>query len=153
VWALGDVTAKGLFTHVATYQAGIATADILGRPGPGADYTALPRAVFTDPEVGGVGLTESQAQQRGLRVRTAVKDLSVRGWVHGPGGNGLIKLVVDAEKDVLVGAGTAGPAGGETLGMLTLAVHAAVPIGELGRMIYAYPTFHRAVGDALGELN
>jgi pyruvate/2-oxoglutarate dehydrogenase complex dihydrolipoamide dehydrogenase (E3) component len=109
--------------------------------------------VFTDPEIGGVGLTEAQARQHGLRVRTAVKDLSVRGWLHGPGGNGLIKLIVDADRDVLVGASTAGPAGGETLGMLTLAVHAAVPIPQLRRMIYAYPTFHRATGDALAELD
>src|SRR5229473_2303283 len=61
VWAVGDVTGKGAFTHVAMYQAGIAVADILGQDGPGADYRALPRVTFTDPEVGSVGLTEAQA--------------------------------------------------------------------------------------------
>jgi pyruvate/2-oxoglutarate dehydrogenase complex dihydrolipoamide dehydrogenase (E3) component len=70
VWAIGDVTGKGAFTHVAMYQAGIAVADILGQDGPGADYRALPRVTFTDPEVGSVGLTEAQAREQGLTART-----------------------------------------------------------------------------------
>ena len=152
VWAIGDITGKGLFTHVAVYQGEIAAADILGRDVPGADYTAMPRAVFTDPEVGGVGLTEAQARGKGIDVRTVTGGLSTRGFLHGPGGDGLIKLVADAGRGVLVGACSVGPSGGEVLGMLTLAVHQQVPIERLRQMIYAYPTFHRAVHDALGEL-
>lgn len=152
VWAVGDITGKGLFTHVAVYQAEIAAADILGREAPGAEYAALPRAVFTDPEIGGVGLTESQARERGIEVRTVTGGLSTRGFLHGPGGDGLIKLVADSARGVLLGACSVGPAGGEVLGMLTLAVHQQVPIDRLRQMIYAYPTFHRAVHDALGEL-
>lgn len=152
VWAVGDVTGKGLFTHVATYQAGIAAADILGQPGFVADYSALPRATFTDPEIGGVGLTEAQARERGLRVRTVTKGLSARGFIHKAGGDGFIKLVADTERDVLVGATSTGPVGGEVLGMLSLAVHSQIPIAQMRTMIYAYPTFHRAVHDALGDL-
>lgn len=152
VWAVGDITGKGLFTHVAVYQGEIAADDILGKDVPGADYTAMPRGVFTDPEVGGVGRTESEARDDGISVRTATGGLSARGFVHGAGGAGLIKLVADAERDVLVGACSVGPAGGEVLGLLTLAVYEQVPIDRLRRMIYAYPTFHRAVHDALGEL-
>ena len=69
VWAVGDVTGKGAFTHVAVYQARLCVADILGRPRPDADYRALPRVTFTDPEVGSVGLTEEQAPARGRRRR------------------------------------------------------------------------------------
>lgn len=152
VWAIGDITGKGLFTHVAVYQGEIAADDILGREVPGADYTAMPRTVFTDPEVGGVGRTEAQARDDGVCVRTATGGLSARGFLHGAGGDGLIKLVADAERDVLVGATSVGPTGGEVLGLLTLAVHEQVPLTRLRRMIYAYPTFHRAVHDALGEL-
>ncbi len=72
VWAIGDVTGVGAFTHVSMYQAAIAVADILGRPWPAADYGALPRVTFTDPEIGSVGLTEHQARERGLSV--AVRD-------------------------------------------------------------------------------
>jgi len=60
--------------------------------------------------------------------------------------------VADLDRDVLVGATSMGPAGGEVLSMLTLAVHAAVPIPQLRTMIYAYPTFHRGVEDALRDL-
>src|SRR5690606_32646574 len=70
LWGVGDVTGRGAFTHVATYQADIAVADILGKPGPGADYRALPRVTFTDPEIGSVGLTEAAARQQAIRVRT-----------------------------------------------------------------------------------
>jgi pyruvate/2-oxoglutarate dehydrogenase complex dihydrolipoamide dehydrogenase (E3) component len=154
VWAIGDVTGKGAFTHVSMYQARIAAADILGQDGETADYRAVPRVTFTDPEVGAVGLTEKQASERGLRVRTSLSRIpsSARGWIHKTGNHGLIKLVEDADRGVLVGATSAGPTGGEVLGALALVVHAEVPTTRLRQMIYAYPTFHRAIEDALRDL-
>ena len=154
VWAVGDLTGKGAFTHVAMYQAAIAVADILGEPHPPAEYRALPRATFTDPEVGSVGITEQQAREEGLAVAIGVTDVSAtaRGWLHRSGNEGVIKLIADRDRDVLVGATSVGPAGGEVLGLLTLAVHAQVPIPVLRSMIYAYPTFHRGVEDALRDL-
>ena len=71
VWALGDITGKGAFTHMSMYQASIVIDDILGRDGPRAEYHAVPRVTFTDPEVGAVGLTEAQAREQGLRVRVS----------------------------------------------------------------------------------
>lgn len=154
VWAVGDVTGVGPFTHVATYQADIAVSDILGRPGPGADYRALPKVTFTDPEVGSVGLGEEAARSEGLSVRvgTAAVPSSARGWIHKVGNEGLVKLVEDADRGVLVGALSIGPVGGEVLGLLTLAIHAQVPTATLRTMIYAYPTFHRTVEAALSDL-
>jgi pyruvate/2-oxoglutarate dehydrogenase complex dihydrolipoamide dehydrogenase (E3) component len=154
IWAIGDVTGVGAFTHISMYQAAIAVADILGRPWPAADYRAVPRVTFTDPEFASVGLTEHKARERGLSVAVGMTDVakSARGWIHKLGNAGLIKLVADTERGVLVGATSVGPVGGEVLSMLTLAVHAAVPISTLRSMIYAYPTFHRAVQDALGAL-
>jgi pyruvate/2-oxoglutarate dehydrogenase complex dihydrolipoamide dehydrogenase (E3) component len=78
---------------------------------------------------------------------------TARGWIHKAGNDGLIKLVEDADRSVLVGATAMGPAGGEVLGLLTLAVHAEVPTQQLRQMIYAYPTFHRGVDDALRALD
>ncbi len=154
VWAVGDATGHGAFTHVSMYQARIAVADILGSGDERADYRAVPHVTFTDPEIGGVGLTEAAARDAGLTVRTGIVDLasSSRGFVHGPGNEGLVKLVEDAERGVLVGATAAGPAGGEILAVLTLAVHAQVPTAQLRQMIYAYPTFHRAIESALADL-
>ena len=154
MWAVGDVTGHGAFTHVAMYQAGIAIRDILGQDGPPADYRALPRVTFTDPEIGAVGLTEAQAREGGIGVQVGVTRLpaSARGWIHKAGNEGFIKLVADAERGVLIGATSAGPAGGEVLAGLAVAVHGEVPVERLRHMIYAYPTFHRAIEDALGKL-
>jgi pyruvate/2-oxoglutarate dehydrogenase complex dihydrolipoamide dehydrogenase (E3) component len=150
VWAIGDVTGRGAFTHTSVYQARIAADDILGRNGETADYRAMPAVTFTDPEVAAVGRTEATARADGLPVRTAVTDIaaSTRGWIHQA--EGLIKLVSDTR--VLVGATVVAPAGGEILGALAVAVHAEVSIGQLRGMILAYPTFHRAIEAALDEL-
>ncbi|MEU8619479.1 NAD(P)/FAD-dependent oxidoreductase [Streptomyces sp. NPDC048623] len=154
LWGVGDLTGRGLFTHVAMYQAEIAVRDILGRPGPDADYRALPRVTFTDPEVGSVGLSEQAAREQGLAVRTGTARVpsSARGWIHKAGNHGLIKLVEDIDRGVLVGATSAGPTGGEVLYGLAVAVQNQIPVDRLRHMIYAYPTFHRGVEDALADL-
>jgi pyruvate/2-oxoglutarate dehydrogenase complex dihydrolipoamide dehydrogenase (E3) component len=154
IWAIGDVTGKGMFTHVAMYQAAIVIDDILGKDPEPADYHALPRVTFTDPEVGSVGMSEADARDAGVNVRTGIAQVpsSARGWIHKIGNEGVIKLVEDADRGVLVGATSAGPWGGEVLGMLALAVQAKIPTHDLRHMIYAYPTFHRGIEDALRDL-
>jgi pyruvate/2-oxoglutarate dehydrogenase complex dihydrolipoamide dehydrogenase (E3) component len=153
VWAIGDVAGGG-FTHMAVHHARIAAAAILGRPGPGKNDRAVPRVTFTDPEVGAVGLTENKAREQGVRVRTGTAQVpaSARGWIHKVGNDGFIKLVEDRDQGVLVGATSVGPVGGEVLSMLTLAVHKQIRADDLRHMVYAYPTFHRAVEDALRDL-
>lgn len=155
VWAVGDVTGHGAFTHTSVYQARIAVDDILGRDGSRADYRAMPAVTFTDPEVAMVGLTESAAREQGLTVRTGMTAIpsSARGWIHRAGNDGLIKLVTDGDRGVLVGATVVAPGGGEILGALAVAIHGAVPVADLRRMIFAYPTFHRAIETALGDLD
>ncbi|TCB91255.1 NAD(P)/FAD-dependent oxidoreductase [Micromonospora zingiberis] len=192
IWAVGDVTGEGAFTHIAMYQAAIVVADVLdhvrraegdadpsgtasvvggavgvasslaatgssGSAGsvPRADYRALPRVTFTDPEVGAVGLTERQARERGINVQVGFTPLSssTRGWIHKTDPGGFIKLIADADQGVLIGATSVGPAGGEVLSGLVVAVHAAVPLAQLRHMIYAYPTFHRAISEALRNLS
>lgn len=154
LWGVGDVTGHGAFTHVAMYEAEIVIRAVLGEPGPDADYRALPRVTFTDPEAGAVGLTEHQAREKGLRVRTGLARVpsSARGWIHKAGNDGLVKLVEDADRGVLVGATTVGPAGGEVMYGLAVAIQAQVPVEALRHMIYAYPTFHRGIEDALADL-
>ena len=153
VWAIGDVVGGG-FTHMAVHHARIVIADILGRPTPGTSDRAKPRVTFTDPEVGAVGLTDRVARQRGIDVRTGISQVSdsARGWIHKVGNQGFIKLVEDSDRGVLVGATSVGPVGGEVLSMLTLAIEAEIRCDDLRHMIYAYPTFHRAVEDALADL-
>jgi len=154
VWAIGDVTGKGAFTHMSMYQADIVVRDILGQGGQAADYRAVPRVMFTDPEIGSVGLTSAAAREAGLRVRTGTAQVpySARGWIHKAGNDGFIKVVEDADRQVLVGATSAGPWGGEVLGALQVAIRAEVPLATLRNMPYAYPTFYRGIEDALRSL-
>jgi len=152
LYALGDITGKGQYTHVSMYQSGVAVRHVLGEGGLAADYRAVPRVTFTDPEVGSVGMTEKQAREAGLDVRTALVDLTQtsRGSIHKVGNEGLVKLVV--ADGLLVGATSVGPRGGEVLSMLTTAIHGRVGIELLGNQLFAYPTFHGAVRDALSQL-
>ncbi|GGF35893.1 pyridine nucleotide-disulfide oxidoreductase [Marmoricola endophyticus] len=154
LWAIGDVVGHGAFTHVSMYQSPIAAADVRGvADAPVADYRALPHVTFTDPEVGAVGMTEQQARDAGLRVRVGQQDVAAntRGWIAQA--RGLVKVVEDADRGVLVGATVVAPAGGEVLGLLTTAVHAEVPTRTLLGQIYAFPTLHRAVLEALQDLS
>jgi pyruvate/2-oxoglutarate dehydrogenase complex dihydrolipoamide dehydrogenase (E3) component len=156
VWCVGDIAGKGAFTHVAMYQARICVADILGHPIGEADYRALPRVTFTDPEIGSVGMTEAAARSfvaanaanagsGEVAVFHGSITNSTRGWIARR--MGLVKLV--ALDGVVVGGTSMGPSGGEILGLLALAVHARITIDTLKEMIYAYPTFYRSIDSAL----
>ena len=87
-----------------------------------------------------------------MRVGLADLAKSARGWLHGPGTTGLVKVVEDADRGVLVGATVLAPYGGEVIGLLVTAVHGEVPVARLRTMHYAYPTFHRAIEAALKRL-
>jgi pyruvate/2-oxoglutarate dehydrogenase complex dihydrolipoamide dehydrogenase (E3) component len=150
VWAIGDIVGKGGFTHVSMYHADVVLNDLLGRDGPWADYRAVSRVTFTAPEIGSVGLTEEAARKAGVDVVVATGDLGARGWITRE--DGVIKLVADRDRGVLVGGVVVAPAGGEILSMLEVAVHAEVPIPTLLHLHFAYPTFHRALEPVLQGL-
>lgn len=151
LWAVGDVTGHGAYTHMSLYQARIAVHDLLEQDGPTAEYHAVSRVTFTDPEVAGVGLTEAQARERGLAVvvGTAEVDSSPRGWIDEA--SGVVKVVADAGSGVVVGASVVAPYGGEVVGLLSTAVHARLTVPTLRGMHFAYPTFHRVVERALRD--
>ena len=119
--------AKGPFTHVSVWQARVLAAHLLGATEPFGGYDALAWATFTDPEVGRVGHDRAGGARRGAAAcgSACSSSANTRGWIHGPGNDGFVKVVEDADRGVLVGATVVGPHGGELIGMLTVAVHAA----------------------------
>jgi len=150
VWAIGDITGKGAFTHMSMYQGAVVVRDLLGKDGPWADYRAVSRVTFTGPEIGSVGMTEAAARDHGIDVRVATGDMGTRGWIAAE--PGLVKLVADGARGILVGGTAVGPSGGEVLSMITTAVHAEIPIATLADMHFAYPTFHRGLQPVLQQL-
>jgi dihydrolipoamide dehydrogenase len=154
LWAIGDVTGVALFTHVGKYQARIAAADILGHPAK-ADYTGIPRVVFTDPEVAAVGLTEEQAREQGVEtvsVRVELANAIARPWTYEEHPRGELGLVADREGQVLVGAWAVGPLASEWIHVAALAIKARIPLALLRDTVPQFPSFAEAYLNALREL-
>ena len=152
VLGAGDVTGIGGFTHLAYYHGQIVARRLRGEDAR-ADHTAVPRVTYTDPEVASVGLSEEAARQHGMDVITATTDPgeAARGYIHDFHG-GVIKLVGDRTRKVLVGATLVTPRAGEALGELVLAIKTGTPLALLGDVIHPYPAFNRVLGTVLQEL-
>jgi pyruvate/2-oxoglutarate dehydrogenase complex dihydrolipoamide dehydrogenase (E3) component len=155
LYATGDVNHRALLTHQGKYQ-GRAAGDVIaaraaGRPVQDepwgahvatADHRAVPQVVFTDPEVASVGLTAEQAEHAGLRIRAVDYEVgSVAGAsLHADGYKGHARMVVDEDRQVLVGFTIVGPDVAELLQAATIAVVGEVPLSRLWHAVPAYPT-------------
>ena len=148
VWAIGDVNAIAMFTHVGKYQARVAAADMAGQPAK-ADHSAVPAVTFTDPQVASVGRTSGAGLVTGGRKIDSVSRTST---YERPKRPGFLKVMADPQRGVLVGAVAVGPEAGEWLGQLTLAIRAKVPVQLLRETIQPYPTFSEAVQFAVRDL-
>ena len=144
IWACGDCTGQALFTHVAKYQARIAVADMAGH-GRAADYRAIPRVIFTDPEVAAVGLTESQAREQGLDIAVAHLDLPsggvARTYTYEQNPRGEMALIADRGSGTLVGAWAVAPQAGEWIHEAVLAIRARVTLDVLLDTVPQFPSF------------
>jgi pyruvate/2-oxoglutarate dehydrogenase complex dihydrolipoamide dehydrogenase (E3) component len=143
LYAVGDVNGRALLTHMGKYQARLAADGILGRPTRlRSDGGASPRVIFTDPQVGAVGLTHAAAEQAGLRVRIVEVETSgnAGGSFVGRGAPGTARLVVDEDRRVVAGVTITGSEIAEALHAATIAVVAEVPLDELWHAVPAFPT-------------
>lgn len=143
IWAIGDLTAVMPFTHVAKYQGRVACADIAGAP-VRADYSAISRVVFCDPEVAAVGLTEAQASERGIEVASARVDLASeisRPWTYERDPRGELGVLADRRRRVLVGAWAVSPLAGEWIHYAALAIKAQLPLELLRDTVAQFPTY------------
>ncbi|MEU0379165.1 NAD(P)/FAD-dependent oxidoreductase [Streptomyces cyaneofuscatus] len=156
LYGVGDVNHRALLTHQGKYQARIAGAAIAARAqqdspldtspwGPHAataDHAAVPQVVFTDPEAASVGLTLAEAERAGHRVRAVDYDLaSVAGsGLYADGYRGRARMIVDLDREILLGVTFVGPGIGELLHSATVAVAGEVPIDRLWHAVPAYPT-------------
>ncbi|MGH9225387.1 MAG: dihydrolipoyl dehydrogenase family protein [Acidimicrobiales bacterium] len=143
LYAVGDVNGRSMLTHMGKYQARLAADAILGRPAEAwADHKAVPRVIFTDPQVAAVGLTEYQAGEAGIEARVvACPTESVAGsTVRGEGVTGTCQLIVDRHRGVLIGATFTGPEVADLLHAATIAIVGEVPLERLRHAVPAFPT-------------
>ena len=152
IWAGGDATGDLLFTHVGGYEAGVISADILGRPF-ARDYRVVPRVTFCEPEVAGVGLTEEQAREAGHEVVTALTPFvdNSRSFLEGET-EGHVKLVADRGTGELLGGHIVGEAAGELIHQVVTVMAARIPAAMVGDAIHAYPTRADSVRGAFRQL-
>jgi pyruvate/2-oxoglutarate dehydrogenase complex dihydrolipoamide dehydrogenase (E3) component len=146
VWAIGDVTGIWPLTYVGKYQGRVAAANILGRSRE-ADYTAVPRVVFTDPQTASVG--EPEGELTATAAITGVPRFSTYTREY-EGRPGFLTLVSDGER--LTGAYGLGPEAGEWMQQATMAIRAQVPLQVVTDVIQPFPTFSEIFLFALGEL-
>ena len=146
VWAIGDVTGVMPFTHVGMYQGRIAASDIAGTA-VRADYTAIPRVIFSDPEIAAVGLTADQARDRGIDVvtsRISLAESIARPWTYEKDPRGELELVADRRRQVLVGAWAVAPLAGEWIHQAVLPIKTGTPLSVLRDTVAQFPTFSEA---------
>jgi pyruvate/2-oxoglutarate dehydrogenase complex dihydrolipoamide dehydrogenase (E3) component len=146
VWAIGDVTGVWPLTYVGKYQGRIVAANITGTERE-ADYSAVPRVVFTDPQAASVGEGEGPLTVTSQLSGVARTSTYTRAYDQKPG---FMTLVSDGER--LTGAYALGPEAGEWLQQATLAIRARVPLGLMEDVIQPFPTFSEVFLDALMQL-
>jgi pyruvate/2-oxoglutarate dehydrogenase complex dihydrolipoamide dehydrogenase (E3) component len=147
VWAIGDVTGIWPLTYVGKYQGRVAAANILGRSAE-ANYDAVPRVVFTDPQAASVGAAEGEREVTVELSGVARTSTYTRAYAERPG---FMTLVSDGER--LTGAHALGPEAGEWLQQATLAIRARVPLAVMADTIQPFPTFSEAFMEAMLQLS
>jgi pyruvate/2-oxoglutarate dehydrogenase complex dihydrolipoamide dehydrogenase (E3) component len=146
IWAAGDVTGRHQFTPIAQYQARIAIDDMFGGDGLVADYSILPNAIFTEPELAGVGLTEQEAREQGIEHETAVHDIKyVQRSSYKDQKLGLYKVIYDPVSRRLLGLHVVAPGGSDVVQGFSLALRLDATVEDLAQMHHVFPTFGEGV--------
>ena len=145
IYACGDVTSAAKFTHVASHQARICLDNILEGKQRVNDLSIVPWAIFSEPEIAHVGLSEAEAHEKGLDVDVfRVGTDSVDRFICESKTTGFVKVVFDADERI-VGADAIGAHAGEWIQFFTLAMKTGIEASRLGEMIFIYPTFSEII--------
>ncbi|MBI1924343.1 mercury(II) reductase [Candidatus Poribacteria bacterium] len=146
IWAAGDVTGGQLATPVGAREGVIAAENMVTNAGKQMDYRAIPRAVFTDPEVGSVGLTEAEAEAQGIDCRCQSLDLSyVPKAAAVRDTRGVVNMVIERESHKILGVHLIAPRGADIIHEAALAVRFGLTIEDLIETIHVYPTMSEAI--------
>jgi dihydrolipoamide dehydrogenase len=153
IYAAGDAAGRGpMLAHLATKQGLAAVENILGKGPKSVDYDVIPWAVFSDPECAGVGLTATQAADRGADVRESRMDYKALGRPRADGNiDGFVKIVAEEGNGRLLGAAALGYGASEIVQVVTAAMTAGGTVGDLAEMVAIHPTYAEVVQEAAGD--
>ena len=153
IWSLGDVNGGAMFTHRATYDGSIAALNAIKGSGREADYRVVPRAIFTQPTLASVGLTEMQAINAGFEVKTAVSYFKNSGRAKAIGeAEGMLKFIADAKTGELLGGHILGPHADDLIHQVSNAMRNRGNAEDIYRSIYIHPTLSEMVKETAKKL-
>jgi mercuric reductase len=146
IWAAGDVAAGPMLTPTAQYQARVAVDDMFGNGDRHAEYAILPTTIFTDPELGGVGLTEAEAREQGYDVEAVKHPLSaVTRAQFSQSRRGLYKIVFDRSTRRVLGVHVVSRGASDIVGGLAVALGLGATVEDLARVHHVYPSYSEGV--------
>ena len=152
IYAIGDLIDTPFLAHVASKEGMIAVENALAKSKV-VDYTAVPRCVYTEPEVAAVGKTEKQLEAEGIEYNIGQFDFRSLGKAQAIGHfQGFIKVIAD-ENDVIVGASIVGPHATDLLTELSLAIHLKLTTEQVGDVIHAHPTLSEGLMEAIHDVH
>ena len=153
IYAIGDLINTPFLAHVASKEGLIAAQNAVCGNSKTVNYKAVPRCVYTEPEVAGVGKTEKELQQQGITYKVGQFDFRALGKAQAIGHfQGFIKILADQE-DKVIGASIVGPHATDLLTELSLAVHLGLTVEQVGDVIHAHPTLSEGIMEALHDVN
>lgn len=153
IYAIGDIINTPFLAHVASKEGLVAAQNAVCGNSKTVNYAAVPRCVYTEPEVAGVGKTEKELQENGIEYNTGQFDFRALGKAQAIGHfQGFIKILAD-KNDKIIGASIVGPHATDLLTELSLAVHLGLKVEEVGDVIHAHPTLSEGIMEALHDVH
>lgn len=153
VYAVGDVTGGLLLAHVASRQGIVAARNIMGGNNI-MDYTVVPAAIFTSPEIASVGIREQQAEEKGLKIKTGHFQFRALAKAHILGEiEGLIKIVADQSSDRVLGVHIIGPHASDLIHEAALAIKHGLKVKDITETIHAHPTLSETLVEAAEDVH
>jgi pyruvate/2-oxoglutarate dehydrogenase complex dihydrolipoamide dehydrogenase (E3) component len=148
IYALGDVKGGPAFTHVSYHDYIIVSKNLLEKKKLSIHDRLIPYCIFTDPELGRIGLTESEAMDRGLKFSVAKMDTSlIARAVESGQTTGFIKAIIDDESKMILGAAVICPAGGELMSLIQMAMLGGITYDQLHETMFAHPTYAESLNN------
>lgn len=154
LWGIGDVTGIMPFTHVAKYQGRVVVDCILGKERR-ANYGGIPRVIFSNPEIAAVGLTREQADKLDIEseyLAISIPETIARPWTYEENPRGDLGVLIDVQRQVMIGAWVMAPQAAEWIHYAALAIRSQIPLATLRDQVAQFPTYTEAYLVALERL-